>query len=68
MEWNAKAEGGQPFSEPDPASILGGIIALWLLSIVASHDSKCKIIIMEAGAIEVLTNQLSNLSLTACQV
>lgn len=67
MEWNAKAEGGQPFSEPDPASILGGIIALWLLSIVASHDSKCKIVIMEAGAIEVLTNQLSNLSLTACQ-
>lgn len=69
VELNGKAEGGKPFSEIDPASILGGVTALWLLSIVASHDSKCKIAIMEAGAIEVLTHKLSNLSstATACQ-
>ncbi|KAG6399725.1 hypothetical protein SASPL_141206 [Salvia splendens] len=34
-------------------------IATWLLSILASRDDKSKVEIMEAGAIEVLTNKIS---------
>ncbi|CAK9185769.1 unnamed protein product [Ilex paraguariensis] len=39
--------------------IYGANIALWLLSALASHDDRSKIEIMEAGAIEVLTDRVS---------
>ncbi|BBN12529.1 hypothetical protein MPTK1_5g20900 [Marchantia polymorpha subsp. ruderalis] len=45
--------------EHDPAAILGGTVALWLLCVIASHDSKSKVAVMEAGAIDVLTEKLA---------
>ncbi|KAL2624510.1 hypothetical protein R1flu_008755 [Riccia fluitans] len=46
-------------SEHDPAAVLGGTVALWLLCVIASHDSKSKVAVMEAGAIDVLTEKLA---------
>ncbi|XP_057429443.1 protein CELLULOSE SYNTHASE INTERACTIVE 1-like [Lotus japonicus] len=41
--------------------IISGVnLAVWLLSILACHDEKCKIAIMEAGAVEVLTDRIAN--------
>ncbi|CAI9109355.1 OLC1v1009162C1 [Oldenlandia corymbosa var. corymbosa] len=41
-------------------SVISGVnIAIWLLSALASRDDKCKIQIMEAGALEVLTDKIS---------
>ncbi|KAL1569605.1 Interactor with COP9 signalosome (CSN) complex, variant 2 [Salvia divinorum] len=41
-------------------SVIGSVnIATWLLSILASRDDKSKVEIMEAGAIEVLTDKIS---------
>ncbi|KAH9294486.1 hypothetical protein KI387_040310, partial [Taxus chinensis] len=45
-------EEGDAFSMHDWASILGGTVALWLLSIVSSYDGETKVANMEAGAIE----------------
>ncbi|KAH9312874.1 hypothetical protein KI387_027909 [Taxus chinensis] len=50
-------EEGDAFSMHDWASILGGTVALWLLSIVSSYDGETKVANMEAGAIEVLTEK-----------
>lgn len=41
------------------AVICGENMALWLLSVFASHDSKSKIIILEAGGVEVLNERIS---------
>ncbi|XP_054805282.1 protein CELLULOSE SYNTHASE INTERACTIVE 1-like isoform X1 [Prosopis cineraria] len=35
-------------------------LAIWLLSILACHDEQCKIAIMEAGAIDILTEKISD--------
>ncbi|XP_028763553.1 protein CELLULOSE SYNTHASE INTERACTIVE 1 [Neltuma alba] len=35
-------------------------LAVWLLSILACHDEKCKIALMEAGAIDILTEKISD--------
>ncbi|MCI06750.1 U-box domain-containing protein, partial [Trifolium medium] len=40
----------------------GADVALWLLSVLACHDEKSKIAIMEAGAIEILTDRIANFS------
>ena len=34
-------------------------IAVWFLSVLASHDEKSKLVIMEAGGIDVLTEKIS---------
>ncbi|GAB4848661.1 Interactor with COP9 signalosome (CSN) complex [Ancistrocladus abbreviatus] len=39
--------------------ISGANIAVWLLSVLASHDESSKVVIMEAGAVEVLTEKIS---------
>lgn len=52
----------------DPAAMLGGTAALWLLSIIASNDDKSKVAIMEAGAIELLTDKLANMVSNSAQV
>ncbi|GAB4847317.1 Interactor with COP9 signalosome (CSN) complex [Ancistrocladus abbreviatus] len=39
--------------------ISGANIAVWLLSVIASHDGNGRVIIMEAGAVEVLTEKIS---------
>ncbi|KAG7587372.1 C2 domain [Arabidopsis thaliana x Arabidopsis arenosa] len=46
------------FYFPDPAKILGGTVALWLLCILTSVDAKSKVIVMEAGGLEVLLGKL----------
>ncbi|XWS25108.1 hypothetical protein CRYUN_Cryun27aG0042600 [Craigia yunnanensis] len=51
---------GEEFDVPDPATILGGTVALWLLSTLSSCLSKNRITIMEAGGLEVLSNKLAS--------
>jgi hypothetical protein len=58
----------EAFPVHDPASVLGGTVALWLLSIIASYNSESKVAIMEEGAIEVLIKKLANFSSSAHQV
>lgn len=50
---------GDDFYVPDPATVLGGTVALWLLSLVSSSHSKYKITVMEAGGLEALSNKLA---------
>lgn len=59
MERTAFQE-GDDFDVPDPASILGGTVALWLLSIISSFNTKNRHAVMEAGALEVLSDKLTN--------
>ncbi|XP_077249963.1 binding protein [Tasmannia lanceolata] len=47
--------------------ILGDTIAIWLLSVLACHDNKSKIAIMEAGAVEILTEKISQYLYQATQ-
>lgn len=58
VEKNAVQE-GDDFEVPDPATILGGTVALWLLSIIASFHKKNKITVLEAGGLEVLSEKLA---------
>ncbi|KAK6246241.1 hypothetical protein SCA6_009331 [Theobroma cacao] len=51
---------GEEFDVPDSATILGGTVALWLLSILSSCLSKNKITVMEAGGLEVLSDKLAS--------
>ncbi|KAL8472042.1 hypothetical protein ACS0TY_029320 [Phlomoides rotata] len=46
-------------SEKSTSAISGPNIAAWLLSVLASRDGRSKAEIMEAGAIEVLTDRIS---------
>jgi hypothetical protein len=57
MERNAFQE-VDVFDIPDPATVLGGTVALWLLSVIASFHSKSKLTVMEAGGLEALCNKL----------
>ncbi|KAL4334710.1 hypothetical protein GQ457_07G022860 [Hibiscus cannabinus] len=51
---------GEEFDVLDPAVVLGGTIALWLLLILSSCLSKNRITIMEAGGLDVLSDKLMN--------
>ncbi|XP_072079033.1 protein CELLULOSE SYNTHASE INTERACTIVE 3 isoform X8 [Arachis hypogaea] len=44
---------------PDAATVLGGTVALWLLSIIASVQVTNKLIILEAGGLEILSEKLA---------
>ncbi|KAK7836481.1 protein cellulose synthase interactive 3 [Quercus suber] len=59
MERTAFQEGDE-FDVPDPAYILGGTVALWLLAIIASFHAKNKVIVMEAGGLEALCDKLAS--------
>lgn len=48
------------FDVPDPATVIGVTTALWLLSIISSSHEKNKIAVMEAGALEVLSDKLAS--------
>ncbi|KAK9271196.1 hypothetical protein L1049_026786 [Liquidambar formosana] len=50
---------GDEFEVPDPATVLGGTVALWLLSIISSFHAKNKLTVMEAGGVEALTEKLA---------
>lgn len=59
MERTAFQE-GDDFDVPDPATVLGGTVALWLLSIISSFLRKNNDTVMEAGALEVLSDKLAS--------
>ncbi|KMT19699.1 hypothetical protein BVRB_1g007550 [Beta vulgaris subsp. vulgaris] len=48
------------YGVPDPASVLGGTAALWLLSILSSFNVENKHVVMEAGGVEVLSEKLTS--------
>ncbi|XP_052189037.1 protein CELLULOSE SYNTHASE INTERACTIVE 3 [Diospyros lotus] len=50
---------GEEFDVPDPATVLGGTVALWLLSIISSFHTKNKLTVVEAGALEALSDKLT---------
>ncbi|XP_010939610.2 protein CELLULOSE SYNTHASE INTERACTIVE 1 [Elaeis guineensis] len=54
-------------AECSTAVISGNMVAIWLLSILACHDDKTKAGIMEAGAIEVLTDKISQYAFLSMQ-
>ncbi|KAK7320986.1 hypothetical protein VNO77_31004 [Canavalia gladiata] len=58
MERNAFQEVDE-FDIPDPATVLGSTVAMWLLSVIASFHRKSKPIIMEAGGLEALSDKLA---------
>ncbi|KAL9245722.1 hypothetical protein vseg_019341 [Gypsophila vaccaria] len=45
-------------------TLRGNNIVVWLLSVLASYDDKSKLVIMEAGAVEVVTDKISVYSQT----
>jgi hypothetical protein len=49
---------GDEFDVLDPVIVLGGTVALWLLSIISSIYAKSKLIVMEAGGLEALSDRL----------
>ncbi|KAG2716562.1 hypothetical protein I3843_03G134500 [Carya illinoinensis] len=57
---HAKEEAGNSKSNRGTLVISGVNLAIWLLSVLACHDEKSKTVIMEAGAIEVLTDRISD--------
>ncbi|CAN1343317.1 Protein CELLULOSE SYNTHASE INTERACTIVE 1 [Linum perenne] len=57
---HSKIDGGNGESMPETSIIHGYNLAIWLLSVLACHDEKSKIVIMEAGAVEALTDIISN--------
>lgn len=53
-------EGGRNAGTALTTSVIRGAnIAVWLLSVLACYDEKSKVVIMEAGAVEVLTEKIS---------
>ncbi|KAK9271550.1 hypothetical protein L1049_001910 [Liquidambar formosana] len=56
---HTKEEESDGETKKSTAVIYGANIAIWLLSVLACHDDKSKIVIMEAGAIEVVTDKIS---------
>ncbi|XP_061344616.1 protein CELLULOSE SYNTHASE INTERACTIVE 1-like [Gastrolobium bilobum] len=58
--WPTKEEVNGCESNTGTTIICGADLAIWLLSILACRDEKNKIAIMEAGAIDVLTDRISN--------
>lgn len=57
-ERNIINKDGDENDVPDPANFLGGTVALWMLSIISASHAKNKLIVMEAGGVEVLSRKL----------
>ncbi|XP_015580740.2 protein CELLULOSE SYNTHASE INTERACTIVE 1 [Ricinus communis] len=53
-------ESGNGDSNAETALVYGYNLAIWLLSVLACHDGKSKTVIMDAGAVEVLTDRISH--------
>lgn len=51
---------GSDFDISDPATVMVGTVALWLLSIISSYHTKNKLTVVEAGGLEVLSDKLAN--------
>uniref|UniRef100_A0A803PC01 C2 domain-containing protein n=1 Tax=Cannabis sativa TaxID=3483 RepID=A0A803PC01_CANSA len=65
---HTKEETRKDESAMSTAIISGVDLSIWLLSVLACHDEKSKIVIMEAGAVEVLTDRISNCSSRYSQI
>ncbi|KNA11436.1 hypothetical protein SOVF_135210 [Spinacia oleracea] len=52
-------EGRNTEASPGTKIMCGTNIAVWLLSILATHDEKSKLVIMDAGGAEVVTEKIS---------
>ncbi|XP_058010273.1 protein CELLULOSE SYNTHASE INTERACTIVE 1 isoform X2 [Hevea brasiliensis] len=65
---HAKEEAGNGECNTGTALIYGYNLAIWLLSVLACHDEKTKTVIMEAGAVEVLTDRISHCFLQYSQI
>ncbi|WCJ44383.1 Armadillo/beta-catenin-like repeat C2 calcium/lipid-binding domain (CaLB) protein [Euphorbia peplus] len=50
---------GDDFDVIDPSTVLGGSLALWLLSIISSFHAKNKLIVIEAGGLDALSDKLT---------
>ncbi|XP_024541091.1 protein CELLULOSE SYNTHASE INTERACTIVE 1 [Selaginella moellendorffii] len=53
------SSGDGDFETASPGGLGATTVALWLLSVIATHDSGSKVAIMEAGAIDVLAEKLA---------
>ncbi|KAJ6801765.1 protein CELLULOSE SYNTHASE INTERACTIVE 1-like [Iris pallida] len=62
-----KEQGRKSEAECSTAVISGNMVAVWLLSVLACHDSKSRVVIMEAGALEILTKKISQHSYISVQ-
>lgn len=51
--------GGDEFEIPDPATVLGGTIALWLLAIISSFHVKNRLTVFEAGGLDALSDKIA---------
>ncbi|KAM7459770.1 hypothetical protein LguiA_036247 [Lonicera macranthoides] len=51
---------GDDFPLPDPATVLGGTVALWLLSIISAFHVKSKVTVVEAGGLDALSYKLAS--------
>ncbi|MBA0805031.1 hypothetical protein Gohar_004576 [Gossypium harknessii] len=65
---HAKEEARNGESDAGTAVISGTNLAIWLLSVIACHNEKSKTAIMEAGAVEVVTERISKRSSQYAQV
>lgn len=65
---HSKDEGRDDKTDTGTTVIYGANTAIWLLSILACHNEKSKNVIMEAGAIEALTDVISQYSLQSTQI
>ncbi|XP_022740736.1 protein CELLULOSE SYNTHASE INTERACTIVE 1-like [Durio zibethinus] len=65
---HTKDEARNGESDTSTAVISGANLAIWLLSVLACHDEKSKIAIMEAGAVEVVTERISQRSSQYAQI
>lgn len=55
-------------SDVGTAVICGNHLAIWLLSVLACHDERSRTVIMEAGAIEIVTEIISEYSSQYAQI
>lgn len=58
LHWGPE-EAGNIESTCSTRVVHGSNIVVWLLSVLAAHDEKSKLVIVEAGAIELLTEKIS---------
>ncbi|KAG4169618.1 hypothetical protein ERO13_A12G091200v2 [Gossypium hirsutum] len=65
---HAKEESRNAESDTGTAVISGTNLAIWLLSVIACHNEKSKTAIMEAGAVEVVTERISKRSSQYAQI
>ncbi|GKV25322.1 hypothetical protein SLEP1_g34777 [Rubroshorea leprosula] len=61
-------EGRNEESHTGTAVIYGSHLAIWLLSVLACHNEKSRTAIMEAGAVEVVTERISQYSVQYAQI